>query len=87
MAVEETDENNVEDDNDRYKGYNHDVDRTEQLFKELDRNKDGKIDAKELAEGLKRLKVRHRSKCVKGQVKVNFKYFKSYILFMCFSLT
>lgn len=64
--AEEVEENNVDTDDDPYKGYNHDVDRTEKLFKDLDRNKDGKIDADELAAGLKRLRVRHS----KGQLQV-----------------
>ncbi|XP_028408332.1 calcium-binding mitochondrial carrier protein SCaMC-2-like [Dendronephthya gigantea] len=49
---------------DLYKGYEHDPDRIERLFKDLDRNNDGKIDADELAAGLKRLRVRHS----KGQL-------------------
>lgn len=53
---------------DLYKGYEHDPDRIERLFKDLDRNNDGKIDADELAAGLKRLRVRHS----KGQLEVGF---------------
>ena len=67
--AEEVEENDIdtEADNDQYKGYNHDINRTERLFRELDRNRDGKIDADELAAGLKRLRVRHS----KGQLKVS----------------
>ena len=67
----ESDENSIDSENDNedlYKGYEHDYDRIERLFKDLDRNRDGKIDADELAAGLKRLRVRHS----KGQLKVGF---------------
>ena len=42
-----------------YAGYKFDEDRIAKLFKELDANKDGKIDINELSEGLKRLGVKH----------------------------
>ena len=67
----ESDENSIDSENDNedlYKGYEHDYDRIERLFNDLDRNRDGKIDADELAAGLKRLRVRHS----KGQLKVGF---------------
>ena len=69
--AEATDENSLDTENDNedlYKGYEHDYDRIERLFKDLDRNNDGKIDAEELAAGLKRLRVRHS----KRQLKVGF---------------
>ena len=40
-------------------GYKLDKERMEALFKELDKNKDGKIDVDELAEGLKKLGGRY----------------------------
>ena len=68
--AESTEENSKDPENDNedlYKGYEHDYDRIERLFNDLDRNKDGKVDADELAAGLKRLRVRHS----KGQLKVS----------------
>ncbi|XP_046845149.1 calcium-binding mitochondrial carrier protein SCaMC-2-like [Xenia sp. Carnegie-2017] len=63
MAKElEKDENN---DKDFYKEYSEqNYDRIEKLFKDLDQNNDGKIDAEELAAGLTRLQVKHS----KGQL-------------------
>lgn len=69
--AESTNENSLDTENDKedlFKGYERDYDRIERLFKDLDRNNDGKIDANELASGLKRLRVRHS----KGQLKVGF---------------
>lgn len=65
MAKElEKDENN---DKDFYKEYSEqNYDRIEKLFKDLDQNNDGKIDAEELAAGLTRLQVKHS----KGQLEV-----------------
>ena len=68
MAETTTDENSVDGEGDKedlYKGYEHDYDRIERLFKDLDRNNDGKIDAEELAAGLKRLRVRHSKRQLK----------------------
>ena len=44
---------------DHYAGYKFDEDRIARLFNDLDANKDGKIDVKELSEGLKKLGVKH----------------------------
>ena len=52
-----------------YVGYKFDEDRISSLFKELDANKDGKIDINELSEGLKRLGVKH----IPGSAEVCFK--------------
>ena len=67
--AESTDENSIDTENDKdedlYKGYERDYDRIERLFKDLDRNNDGKVDADELAAGLKRLRVRHSKRQLK----------------------
>eukprot|EP00794_Sanderia_malayensis_P016130 gene16130-17756_t len=44
---------------DHYDGYKFDEVRISKLFKDLDVNKDGKIDVSELSEGLKRMGVKH----------------------------
>eukprot|EP00112_Aurelia_sp_Birch-Aquarium-sp1_P016038 Seg36.2 transcript_id=Seg36.2/GoldUCD/mRNA.D3Y31 product="Calcium-binding mitochondrial carrier protein SCaMC-2" protein_id=Seg36.2/GoldUCD/D3Y31 len=44
---------------DHYAGYKFDKDRVAKLFNDLDANKDGKIDVKELSDGLKKLGVKH----------------------------
>ena len=47
-------------------GYKPDQERIEELFKQIDKNQDGIIDAEELAEGLKTLGGRY----TKGQAEV-----------------
>ena len=50
-------------------GYKPDQNRMEELFRQIDKNQDGIIDAEELAEGLKTLGGRYTP----GQAEVDYK--------------
>ena len=53
---------------DHYEGYKFDEDRIAKLFNDLDVNQDGRIDVKELSNGLKRMGIKH----IPGQAEVMY---------------